>query len=390
MIKLGINLIDFKKNYLGGINSFTLGLIEELEKKNIKVIIYTNKESEKFLKIKFKKSKIFVFNKNKFYLLFVQFFCIIFNLEKTFCAIENYYYSSIKKKIEDNCNIFYCPLSYLKPYNLKIPTLCSPHDFQHLHYPKYFKYLKLKYRTIAFNLTVKKSTKIQASSYFIKRDIQKNYNINHKKITIINEGVSNKFKFSAIKFKANDYIFFPAQLWFHKNHLMVLNSLKLIYEKYKINLKIILVGDKFDAYNNILNFIKKNKELNINYLGKVDFKKLLNLYKNCKLVISPSLYESSSIPILEACKIGRPVICSNIKPNEELSKKLKINIFKRNNSKHLLKILLKVWFNHRLIKSQIYYNKSKIDQFNWSKIADKYILLLDQMINSKNINKNHF
>jgi len=69
MIKLGINLIDFKKNYLGGINSFTLGLIEELEKKNIKVIIYTNKESEKFLKIKFKKSKIFVFNKNKFYLL---------------------------------------------------------------------------------------------------------------------------------------------------------------------------------------------------------------------------------------------------------------------------------------------------------------------------------
>jgi glycosyltransferase involved in cell wall biosynthesis len=383
MLKLGINLIDFKKNYLGGINSFALGLIEELEKKNIKVIIYTNKESEKFLKIKFKKSKIFVFDKNKFFFLFLQFFCIIFNLEKIFCAVENYYYSSIKKKIEDNCEIFYCPLSYLKPYNLKIPTLCSPHDFQHLHYPQYFNYLKLKYRTIAFNLTVKKSTKIQASSYFIKKDIQNYFNINNKKISIINEGVSNKFIFSAMKFRKNDYIFFPAQLWFHKNHLMVLNSLKLIYKKCKINLKIIMVGDKFDASNNILNFIKKNKELNINYLGKVNFKRLLNLYKNCRLVISPSLYESSSIPILESCKVGRPVICSDIEPNKELAKKLKLNIFKRNNSKHFLKILLKVWFNHRKLKSQIYYNKNKIGQFNWSKIACKYILLLNQMVNSK-------
>jgi hypothetical protein len=42
-----------------------------------------------------------------------------------------------------------------------------------------------------------------------------------------------------------------------------------------------------------------------------------------------------------------------------------------------------------LLKSQIYYNKSKVNQFNWSKIADKYILLLDQMINIKNISKNH-
>jgi hypothetical protein len=109
----------------------------------------------------------------KFVFLFLQLFCIILEYEKLFCWIENYYYKDVKKIIEEKCDVFYCPLTYLKPYNLKIPTISSPHDFQHLHFPKYFNYFRLKYRNIAFNLTVKKTTIIQASSSFIKNDIQK-------------------------------------------------------------------------------------------------------------------------------------------------------------------------------------------------------------------------
>ena len=36
MIKLGINLIEFKNNYRGGLNTYILELIEELEKKKTK------------------------------------------------------------------------------------------------------------------------------------------------------------------------------------------------------------------------------------------------------------------------------------------------------------------------------------------------------------------
>jgi hypothetical protein len=379
MIKLGINLIDFQKNYSGGINSFAIGLIKELEKRNVQINIYTNKNSKKFLKKKFKKCAIFEQKKNKFTLLFFQFFCLLFNWKELFIKFENYYYSNLKNHIEKNCDVFYCPLSYLKPYNLKIPTILSPHDFQHLHYPKYFSYLRLKYRTISFKMGVKKSNIIQASSYFIKRDIIKNYQINKKKIIVINEGVSNEFIFSNPDFRKNNYIFFPAQLWFHKNHMTVLNSLKLLYDEYKINFKIIMVGEKYNAYNNISNFLKKNKILNVEYLGKVNFKKLLKLYKNCRFLISPALYESSSMPILEACKIGRPIICSNIKPNIELAKKFKLNLFEFNDSNKLSQLLLKIWFNKKLLKSQVYFNKKKISDFNWKKIADKYLLLFNKI-----------
>ena len=196
-----------------------------------------------------------------------------------------------KKNNRKKCDVFYCPLSYLKPYNLNIPTVTSPHDFQHLHFPENFDWLRLKYRNIAFNLTIKKSNFIQASSNFIKNDIKSNFKIKDNKIFVINEGVSNKFIASKVNLNKNNYIFFPAQLWKHKNHLFVLKSINIFIKKKRINFKIVMTGQKYNSYNLVSKFIQKNKKLNIKYLGKVSFKKLINLYKNSKLVLSPSIYE---------------------------------------------------------------------------------------------------
>jgi glycosyltransferase involved in cell wall biosynthesis len=379
MLNLGINLVEFKKDYVGGINTYAIELIKELEKKKINIYIFTNKDSANFLKKNLKNSYIIVFKKNKFVFLFLQLFCIILDYEKLFCWIENYYYKDVKKIIEEKCDVFYCPLTYLKPYNLRIPTISSPHDFQHLHFPKYFNYFRLKYRNIAFNLTVKKTTIIQASSSFIKNDIQKKFGISKNKIIIINEGVSNEFIYSKINLKKNDYIFLPAQLWEHKNHITVLNSLKLIYEKHKINLRLIMVGEKFNAYKKVFNFIQKNKQLKVQYLGKVTYKKLKNLYNNCRFVICPSLHESNNLPILEACKIGRPVICSDIEPNIELKKKIKLNLFESKNSSHLAELFINLWSKKKLLKSQTNFNKKVITNYSWSKVAKKYIKIFDKL-----------
>ncbi len=384
MINLGINLIEYKKDYRGGLNTYILELIEELENRKLKIIIFTNKDSEIYLKNKFKKSNVIVFKKNKLIYLFAQLFCIVFNIKKLFSIIENYFYKDLKKIIENKCDIFYCPLSYLKPYDLKIPTVLSPHDFQHLHFPENFNWLRLKYRNMAFSLSMKKSNFIQASSNFIKNDIKSNFKINDNKIFVINEGVSNKFKVSKVNLNKNNYIFFPAQLWKHKNHLLVLKSIKYIYQKKRINFKIVMTGQKYNSYNLLSKFIQKNKKLKIKYLGKVSFKKLINLYKNSRLVLSPSIYESSSLPILESCKIGIPVICSDIEPNKELNKKLKLNLFKSSNVKSFSKTLLKVWFNKKLLNSQSKYNLKKIKNYSWVKTAKKYEKIF-YLLNKKKI-----
>jgi glycosyltransferase involved in cell wall biosynthesis len=389
MIRLGVNLIDFKKNYRGGINSFSLSLLKSLErKKNILLNIYTNSDSEITLKKIFRKANIISVKKHKLLLLLLQFFCIIFNKKKLFLNIENYYYSKIKRRIEKGSDIFYCPLSYLRPYNLSIPTVSSIHDLQHLHYGENFNFFQLKYRYFCYEETIKKSTIIQASSVFIKKEITKFYpHIKKKKIEVINEGVSADFKFKKTNIAKKKYIFFPAQLWKHKNHITVLKSLKILKEKYGINLKLIMVGEKFNSSKNIINFINSNKQLNIQYLGKVNFKKLISLYENCKFLISPSLYESSSIPILEGCKIGRPIICSDTEPNKELGKKLKLNYFTANNYESLANLIKKILNNNNLLQKQINFNKNVIKYYSWDGISEKYLKLFNKLKKGVNSNK---
>ena len=384
MIRLGINLVSFKKDYKGGINSFALGLIKALEKKNIQLNIYTNKESKFFLQKIFKKSKITTIEQSKIIYLFLQLFCLLFNKKKLFINLENAYYKKIKKIIDRECDVFYCPLSYLAPFNLNIPTVSSIHDLQHLHYQNYFNILQLKYRNFSFDETMKKSTILQASSRFIKKDINKFYpNINKNKIKVINEGISEDFKFKKINFNKKNYIFFPAQLWKHKNHMTVLKSIKFLKDSFRMNVKLIMVGQKFTSSRKILNFINKNNDLNIEYLGKVNFKKLIYLYENCKFLISPAIYESSSIPILEACKIGRPVICSDTPPNKELGKKLKINFFKTKDYINLANVIKILWKNNKFIDNQIKFNKKNIHKYSWDKISNDYYTIFSKL--NKNI-----
>jgi hypothetical protein len=384
MIRLGINLVSFKKDYKGGINSFALGLIKALEKKNIQLNIYTNKESKFFLQKIFKKSKITTIEQSKIIYLFLQLFCLLFNKKKLFINLENAYYKKIKKIIDRECDVFYCPLSYLAPFNLNIPTVSSIHDLQHLHYQNYFNILQLKYRNFSFDETMKKSTILQASSRFIKKDINKFYpNINKNKIKVINEGISEDFKFKKVNFNKKNYIFFPAQLWKHKNHMTVLKSIKFLKDSFRMNIKLIMVGQKFTSSRKILNFINKNNDLNIEYLGKVNFKKLIYLYENCKFLISPAIYESSSIPILEACKIGRPVICSDTPPNKELGKKLKINFFKTKDYINLANVIKILWKNNKFIDNQIKFNKKNIHKYSWDKISNDYYTIFSKL--NKNI-----
>ena len=383
MIRLGISLIQFKPEYAGGLNSFTLGLLKSLKKKCF-LNIYTNKRSYYFLKNIFPNSNIIIYSKSNFFYLTIQLFSILFKSEKLFEFSENYYYKNLKKEIEDNCDIFYCPLSYLKPNNLNIPKVTSIHDLQHQHYPHYFNYLQIKYREFMYNLTIDKSTKIQASTNFIRKDIKKIYpTINKNKIVVINEGVSNEFKSCSYNLKKNSFIFFPAQLWKHKNHITVLKALKFIKDKHNINIKLIMVGSKFSGYKEILYFINKNKHLDLEYLGKVSFKKILKLYKNCRFLISPALYESSSIPILEASKVGRPIIASRSKSNQEIGKKFRVNFFNTNDYKDLAKLIFQLWNNKKLLINQIKKNKIIIKKYEWDNISNEYFKLFKNLAYKK-------
>lgn len=95
-----------------------------------------------------------------------------------------------------------------------------------------------------------------------------------------------------------------------KNYFDLLKHLKLA--EYEID----IVGDGSER-NHLIKFAKK-ENIKVNFLGKLEFQKLNNLYKEYKIFISNSSFEGNPKTILEAMANGCCIVATNIESHKEI------------------------------------------------------------------------
>ena len=124
-----------------------------------------------------------------------------------------------------------------------------------------------------------------------------------------------------------------------------------------------------------------NNIKDVEYLGELSTNDLKKYYHNCEAVVMPSLYESSSLVILEAISNKKIVIASNIGPNKELSEFFKLFIFNLSRKNDLSDQFCKVVDLDNITKKKIInHNVAKIEKYFWKNIAIKYKKLIDDKI----------
>jgi glycosyltransferase involved in cell wall biosynthesis len=111
----------------------------------------------------------------------------------------------------------------------------------------------------------------------------------------------------------------------------------------------------------------------VHYLGKVPFNDIINLYRHARFFITATLYESSSLPILEAAASGTPIIASKTPPNEEMGSILDLNLFDPLDVDNLCHLIYSIWNRDSLIQRQIEHNRHNINYYSWDSAAKKYM-----------------
>jgi glycosyltransferase involved in cell wall biosynthesis len=108
------------------------------------------------------------------------------------------------------------------------------------------------------------------------------------------------------------FLFYPAQFWPHKNHILILLALKILKEKYNLCFDVVFTGS--DKGN--LDYIKQRViELGllsqVHFLNFVPIDVLKSLYHNAFALVFPSFFGPDNIPPLESFALGCPVISAN-------------------------------------------------------------------------------
>ena len=379
MKKIGI--LAFAKKSGGGIFQYTQSIIDALRSdKSNKYIIFSDNEDYHFYDLEVR--KISNSAKNNFFIKNIRL------LQLLFFSRKSYFFTKEELKLFNDIDLFISPFISAYPhFYLNKPFIFTLHDMQERYYPEFFTFKERILRWLNDQSLAKASEQIICESNYVKNDIIKFTKVNPEKINIIQSPPPadflnyhfNEKQFKKVKEKYNlpdKYIFYPAQCWYHKNHIKLVEAFKIVNEKYN-NIYLIMTGSQKNNYNNLL---KKIKELNLEkkalHLGYIDYEDLPYFYKMSMMLVMPSLFESVSIPIYEAFSLKVPVCSSNVVALPEQVGDAGL-IFDPNNIEDMAAKILNYVENEKLRNEKAQKGYEKVKNFNHREYRKKLLQVLN-------------
>lgn len=323
MINVGFILIFNDQQWIGGINYYRslFSAMMSLPDRKVNPVIFTNSDSDlSFLKdypeIKIVRTKL---------------------LDKG--SILSWIRTGVKKLFSDDLLI----IRFLKQNHIDvlshsnyilhdstISTIGWIPDFQHKYLPEYFGDNDITSRDRAFKDICCYSSRVIFSSVTAKRDAERYYPEYSSRYEVLHfvpapidlteipdkEVLQKKYPIK------EPYFFVPNQFWVHKNHIIILEALKILRSQNKV-VNVLCSGDTHDyrkpKYFDSLIDTATTLGITDNFivLGIIPYQELIGLMVNSVSVINPSLFEGWSTTVEETKSLGIPIILSDIPVHRE-------------------------------------------------------------------------
>ena len=218
------------------------------------------------------------------------------------------------------------PSTSLSGYYCWIPYIVTIHDMMHKYYSEFpeITFLDRVQRDITYKRASLHAKFVLVDAKRGKEDLIKFYGIPEEKIRIFptmpiniqNYNEKDETFIPKVIERHNlpdEYIFYPAQFWYHKNHVGIVKALHLLETRYNIKLPAVFVGSKKEAFDDVMRTIEElNMKNQIMYLGYVSDEEVQALYKRAIALVMPTFFGPTNIPVWEAFALGCPVITSNV------------------------------------------------------------------------------
>ena len=368
--------------YSGGSFQYSVSIInhlKKLNKKKYKIIAFiSNKVWTKYVPKNFKIIKIK--NKNLF-IKFLNYLNLIILSNKLLKVINNRFDKNINSINKENCDFVIFPSQENLSSKIYAKSITSIHDLMHRYEHKFkeYNFLEKIRRDHKYGNICKYSDKILVDSPIGKKHVIESYNVNPNKVFEFNFEIPEYLKlkkkkniFKKYSLPKNNFIFYPAQFWEHKNHVNLIKAFKLVREKI-LNINLVFVGVEKNNLDNINYLIKKNKLENcIFILGYIENEDVYSFYKSASLMCYVSYCGPTNIPPLEAMYLGCPLICSNKygMPNQVKNGALLVNpVSPKDISKKILKILLNNSIRKKIVENGFKIMKKK-EKLNFEKFLN--------------------
>lgn len=254
-------------------------------------------------------------------------------------------------------------------------------------YPEVSKWYVVRARDFMYSRMLERATYVITANETGKREIVEYYGTDEKKVVKIPFPVSDFCLGNSIKpvFDIPEiFFFYPAQFWFHKNHIVIIKAAEILKKEYNLEPVIFFTGSDHGSMKYVKEQISQSGlEEQIRLTGFLKSEELKYLYMHATAMIYASMLGPNNLPPEEAFVLGCPVIITNIEGHLEEARNTWI-FFNGNDERELADIMQKMI--NKAEKNKEYFRHSPI-RYDQSK---KYIEKVKPLFIGRGVSNEQF
>ena len=218
-------------------------------------------------------------------------------------------------------DLLFCPFTAPFFWEPSTPCVCLVHDLQYRDYPEFFSRQDRASRDTHFREACDRSARLVVASNFVRDSVIRAGGIDPEKVLRIpirrdqrsrqnGNGAERVRRFGV---SPGSYLIYPANLWPHKNHRMLLTAFGIFQARNPGNqIHLVLTGNTLERGEALREeLLALGLGSKVSLTGYVSDGDLINLLQNALAMVFPSLYEGFGIPLLEAMSLAVPVLAGN-------------------------------------------------------------------------------
>jgi hypothetical protein len=227
---------------------------------------------------------------------------------------------------------------------------------------------------------------VVCSSDFTRRTLLAEFpDIPHNNTTVLPVSIHTRFDLNSAAevdgLPDHDFFFYPANYWPHKNHKMLLVAFSMLHHRRPdLALDLVFTG----ASNTAEQELREVAEImglagRVCFLGILTEDQLATVYRRCRAVVYPTLFEGFGIPLLEAFYFDKPVLCSDRASLPEVGGDA-VLIFDPRQPAALLKALEHFLDQPDLAATMIAAGRRRLEHFRPERLLSQYEALFQRLL----------
>ncbi|MBI4588287.1 MAG: glycosyltransferase family 4 protein [Candidatus Rokubacteria bacterium] len=288
-------------------------------------------------------------------------------------------------------DVVHCTLTFPKPAWGTRNMVITIHDLNFELLPGCWNPLDRRIMSLSCRLATRMAVALVTISDFSKRTLIQTYGVSADRVHVTPHGVRADLFAPAADAGATaalrrdldlppEVLFFPANTWPHKNHARLLEALAALRETDGLRPCLVLTGSVKHGHRGVMDAVRRlGLRDQVRWLGYVDQRRLVALYRAATALVFPSLHEGFGLPILEAMACGCPVACSRTTAAGETAGDAALTFDPTDVSEiaHALRALLQ---SEELRRDLTRRGLRRADQFTWERSARATLRVYDEVV----------